>query len=425
MAFFSKSIVVNVGADYIENYLKKNNLQRTTEEQGQETEYWVNNLLQHGRIDEEKFEEFLFLELFWGKRKNIHVYKLERINKIKYPKDWTPVLQKDYGVNSLSFNNILATYVNDSEPRKIAAIHSEENVKGELEKIQLLFVSYIQISGANGYVDSSSYIPVEIDFKKRIMIIKAWNRQLIAHEDQRVNPMMEHIKKLMVYQFGVAIRQYMTEHKRVLFDMGRTLIYDAYNHIPNYKQINSVEDKIEKFTDNVIELLSLENAISDEKGKYMIPKEVMEFDAEIKNVIESLIISDYFYNKKFDEIWEMGLEAIVARVKFNDREQVLTSLNGENTEVPIFCTKTFMNLKKRLDDSQRIETLWITMSRKNGNRGNLNLKFDATNPEYLDILIKYGIRFDQSDMNLALEIYQKYESEVVTEIKSKNTIAIS
>ena len=117
----------------------------------------------------------------------------------------------------------------------------------------------------------------------------------------------------------------------------------------------------------------------------------------------------------------MGLEAVVAKVKFNDNEQVLTSLSGENTSVPIFCTKTFINLKKRMEESERIETLWITMDRKHGN---LNLKFDATNPEYLEVLIKYGIRFNQEDMDSALEIYKKYESKIITEAKVNNQVAI-
>ena len=421
MAYLSESIITNVGSDYIEQYLNKNGLKRAEEVKGQDLVYWANDLLQNQRINIEKFEDFLFEELFWGKRKSIHIYKLDSPNKNKYKGDWLPVLKEKYNVDSMKFNAILETHINREEPRKIAAIHSEENYKGELVRVQILFVSYIQVNGENGYLDSSSYIPVEIDFERKIMLIKAWNRQKVAHDENKVNQMMDHYRKLMASQFNISIRNYMSEHKKVLFSMSKKLIYEAYSHIPNYNRIASLNQCIQNFVDEIVHKIDLENVIVDSRGKEIIPDGVMEFDEEIKNVIEGLVISDHFYNKKFDEIWTMGLEAVVAKVKFNDNEQVLTSLSGENTSVPIFCTKTFINLKKRMEESERIETLWITMDRKHGN---LNLKFDATNPEYLEVLIKYGIRFNQEDMDSALEIYKKYESKIITEAKVNNQVAI-
>lgn len=67
-----------------------------------------------------------------------------------------------------------------------------------------------------------------------------------------------------------------------------------------------------------------------------------------------------------------------------------------------------------MEESERIETLWITMDRKHGN---LNLKFDATNPEYLEVLIKYGIRFNQEDMDSALEIYKNMNQKLLQKLK--------
>lgn len=80
-----------------------------------------------------------------------------------------------------------------------------------------------------------------------------------------------------------------------------------------------------------------------------------------------------------------------------------------------------MSLKNRMEESGEIETLWITMDRK---KGNLNLKFDASNTEYLEILIKYGIRFNEADMNAALEIYEKYETKLNQQIAGHSKIAI-
>ena len=294
-------------------------------------------------------------------------------------------------------------------------------MKGELTIIRLLFACYIQINGDRGYKDSVAYIPVEIDFSRKIMLIKAWTRQQIAHEEHKAENLMIHIKNLMGIQFKVVTRNYMTEHKKVLFLMSKSLIYEAYSHVPTYNEIENIDGVIKKFVEKTLGGLSLRNVSINEKGKHVLSEGVMDFEAEIRNVLEALTISDYFFDRDFNEIWKMGLEAVVARVKFNDEEKVLTSLSGENTSTPIFCTKTFMSLKNRMEESERIETLWITMDRK---KGNLNLKFDASNMEYLEILIKYGIRFNEADMNSALEIYEKYETKLNQQIAGRSKIAI-
>lgn len=421
MPSLSQSIITNTEASYIETYLKKKGFTRTDEEKGQELKYWVDNLLREKKINVEEFEEFLFSELFWGKRKTIQIYKLDKIKDYKYPLDWELPLEEKYNIDSINFCDILGSIPNNEEPRKIVSVRSEENMKGELTRIRLLFACYIQINGDRGYKDSVAYIPVEIDFSRKIMLIKAWTRQQIAHEEHKAENLMIHIKNLMGIQFKVVTRNYMTEHKKVLFLMSKSLIYEAYSHVPTYNEIENIDGVIKKFVEKTLGGLSLRNVSINEKGKHVLSEGVMDFEAEIRNVLEALTISDYFFDRDFNEIWKMGLEAIVARVKFNDEEKVLTSLSGENTSTPIFCTKTFMSLKNRMEESERIETLWITMDRK---KGNLNLKFDASNMEYLEILIKYGIRFNEADMNSALEIYEKYETKLNQQIAGRSKIAI-
>ena len=421
MPSLSQSIITNIGADYIETYLKKKGFSRTDEEKGQELKYWVDNLLKEKKIDIEEFEEFLFSELFWGKRKTIQIFKLDKTKDYKYPRDWELPLEEKYNIDSLNFFNILGSIPNGEEPRKIASVCSEENLKGELVKIRLLFACYIQVNGDRGYKDSVAYIPVEVDFSRKIMLIKAWTRQQIAHEEHKAYSLMDHIKRLMGIEFKVATRNYMSEHKKILFLMSKRLIYEAYSHVPTYNEIESIDGVIKNFIEETLSGLSLRNVEVNEQGKLVLAEGVMDFEAEVRNVLEGLAISDYFFDRDFDEIWKMGLEAVVARVKFNDEERVLTSLSGENTSAPIFCTKTFMSLKNRMEEAERIETLWITMDRK---KGNLNLKFDASNMEYLEILIKYGIRFNETDMNSALEIYEKYETKLNQKIAEQSKIAI-
>lgn len=113
--------------------------------------------------------------------------------------------------------------------------------------------------------------------------------------------------------------------------MSKSLIYEAYSHVPTYNEINNIEGSIKKFVEETLGGLSLRNVKPNGNGQHILAEGVMDFEAEIRNVLEGLAISDYFFDRNFDEIWKMGLEAVVARVKFNDEEKVLTSLSGENT----------------------------------------------------------------------------------------------
>ena len=421
MPSISQSIIVNVEASYIEQYLNKKGLVRSTEELGQELKYWIDNLLSAGKINIVDFEQFLFYYFFWGKRKTIHIYKLDKVKEYKYPEDWENALNEHYNIHSINYCNILKMIPNTTEPRKIVSVQSEENQKGELIRIRLLFACFIQLNGERGYKDSVAYIPVELDFERKIMIIKAWTRQHIAHEEHKAENLLDHIKKLMCIEFKVEIKNFMSRHKKVLFLMSKNLIDEAYSQVPAYNQIDYLVENIKDFEIEIVNTLPLKNINGDGKGNYFLDKGVMNFEAEIRNTLECLAISDYFYDKNFDEIWNLGLEAVVARVKFNDEEKVLTSLSGENTSAPIFCTKTFMALKNRMEETKQIEILWVTMERK---RGNLNLKFDASNTEYLEMLIRYGIRFNERDMNSALEIYEKYEEKLNQQITRRCEIAV-
>ena len=66
-----------------------------------------------------------------------------------------------------------------------------------------------------------------------------------------------------------------------------------------------------------------------------------------------------------------------------------------------------------MEETEKTETLWIAMNRT---KGNLNLKFDASESRYLKILIRYGIHFKEADLDSALKIYKKY----VEKLNDKN-----
>ena len=410
MSIINKSVVVNVEASYIETYLNQTGFKRKDEEAGIDIVDWVNSLMESEKLNQKIFEEFLFRELSMGKRKAIRIYNIDSVKNIKYPEDWLPILIEKYAIDSLNFSNILDTRVDRENIRKIAAIHSDENEKGELVRIQILFVCFFQVDEGNGIRDTCGYIPVDIDFIKKQMTLKAWNRQGVVDENYRAKGLMDHIEHIMALTFNVHIRQYMIRHKQVLYQMSKGLVDNIYNKVPAFNQISELEKAIKEFEQSALTTLPLLHVIEDSKGHRSIPKGVMEVADELHKALERLVIGDYFFDKSFDEIWNMGVDAIIARIKFNDSENVLTSLSGEESEKPIFCTKTFMYLKKSMEDSKLVEKLWVVKSRF---KGKLNVRYDASDERFLGILIRSGIRYTEEDLETALEIYKKYESTII------------
>ena len=103
MPSLSESIVDNVGESYISTYLKGKGHIQPDEKKGQALRYWVDDLFKEQKIDIDDFESFLFDELFFGKRKTIRVYRLEKTKNYKFPIDWEMPLDEHYGLDSIDF----------------------------------------------------------------------------------------------------------------------------------------------------------------------------------------------------------------------------------------------------------------------------------------------------------------------------------
>ena len=162
--------------------------------------------------------------------------------------------------------------------------------------------------------------------------------------------------------------------------------------------------------------LSLKHLGEQEEGS--IPKYVFDFQEELKKVMEKLCICDYFYDVQHETaVWEMGVEMIVSKIKFQDVEHVLTIMSSESSQIPVFCTKTFLSLKKSLEDVKLVDRLWIEHDRA---RGKIELSYDATKEQYVGIKVLSNIRFTSEDLGLAEEIYNLYEQGSIGKVKENN-----
>ena len=295
---------------------------------------------------------------------------------------------------------------------RIAAVSSDVDRKGNLEKIDILFVAYTEVSENGRIRFTVAYYPVEVDLKEKRMVIKAWNRQGLC-EGYKLEEQFDHIAMILSLSFGVKTKPFMATHKKALHHMSRGLVTEVYNKIPSFNQIRELENPIQTFKQDVLKGLSLKN-VKEQDGEKTLGKNIFDFEDEVEKMLEKLCISDYFYDIPYDEIWKMGVKTIVSKIKFKDLEHVLTILSSEASEAPIFCTKTFLSLKKSLEDAKLVERLWIEHDRSHGR---LKLSYDATKDEYLEMRILSNIRFTEGDLLTAKEIYDSYAGDAVGKVK--------
>lgn len=235
-------------------------------------------------------------------------------------------------------------------------------------------------------------------------------------ENYKTEEYMDRIVGLLSSTFNVITRNYMSEHKKVLHNMSQGIVTDLYNKIPAYNEIRNIEQESSEFEKKALEKLSLKHLGEQEEGS--IPKYVFDFQEELKKVMEKLCICDYFYDVQHETaVWEMGVEMIVSKIKFQDIEHVLTIMSSESSQIPVFCTKTFLSLKKSLEDAKVVDRLWIEKSRT---RGKLSLAYNAAKDEFLEIGIQSRIRFKREDLEIAEEIYNQYANGTVGEIKNQD-----
>lgn len=253
--------------------------------------------------------------------------------------------------------------------------------------------------------------------KSVLQIVLTMDEETLVTFDQPIEEeYMDRIVGLLSSNFNVITRNYMSEHKKALHNMSQGIVTDLYNKIPAYNEIRNIEQESSEFEKKALEKLSLKHLGEQEEGS--IPKYVFDFQEELKKVMEKLCICDYFYDVQHETaVWDMGVEMIVSKIKFQDVEHVLTIMSSESSQIPIFCTKTFLSLKKSLEDAKVVDRLWIEKSRK---KGKLSLAYNATKDEFLEVKILSGIRFKREDLKIAEEIYNQYANGTIGEIKNQN-----
>lgn len=407
----SPAITNNIDSRRLKKFLIKKNCIQTEEEQGMEEQIWISNLINNKKIDIQDLNNFLFDEIFYGMHRLINIYKIKSLRKVKFLRDWMNNLFNEYNIYKLDYNNIVERSGKGTDDEKILAVKVEYNENNELVNLRIIFEKSITLKGTNGNLTAYSYIPVEINFDEKLLIVKARYRHNISNEFDKPKALMKSIYEEIVSSMNIEIIPFMQKHREALYNMSKGLVEELFKKIPAFKDILQTDEKINDFIGEIIEVLSLDNINSE---LYQRDKNanttIVDFRNELTKLIQQFILSDYFFNRDEDNIWHIGITAIITCIRFNDTKNATARLNGENRTKHIFNSKSFMGLRNSIDSVKVVESLDIAY-RKNSET--MHVKYDARDEECLSVLFKSYKPYESIDFYKMWEMYTEYESNFI------------
>ena len=401
----SKALVNNVGKKKIDAFLLANECFVTEEQKGKEIEYVLQDFLDSGELNLEKLNNFLFQELCYGMHRMANVYSLNSIRHAKYGKDWLEKLAFKYTIDSLNFNKIVQVNPNREKNEKIAAVEAVLDDQDKMHKIKILFVKQIDVIKDGGISPTYSYIPVEVDIDKMILVIKARPRKRCYDERHKPNMLMEHFCNDVISLMNIDIKDFEDEHKEQLYQVSKWMVHTICKKIPANKDIAKMDDSIRDFIKQINHKMCLEH-----KENGIFSTCVLNVENEVKKVLQHAVISDYFYDKNEGQIFGLGIEAILTYIRFNDKKNTTVRLMGENRRKHIFNSDSFMGLRNAIEEVESVDALGIAYNKVGMI---IKLKYDATDNKFLRVL--FYDEYDYTDFEKIWRIYNLDELDIIQE----------
>jgi hypothetical protein len=383
----------------------------TEEEAGMEINFWISKMIEENRLQSSVLDEFLLEELFFGMHRAIDIYKIIGIRRLQNIDTWKTNLFATFGITEVPFNRIIETGVNRDDSEKIAAVDYIENEQGDIEKLRILFIENTGMLHTTGLSYTYSYIPVEIDFNLRIMIIKARPRQKII-SGHKPYEFQDKIYKDLVRQMNIEINPFIIDHQEALYYMSKGILEELLDTIPGYSDFHNMENAIDTFAREIVTNVDLQN-IENYNGVISMNRGVMDIKGELNKMLQNLAVADYLFNKDEDSIWLTGILTIITCIRFNDSKNATARLSSENRSKHMFNSKAFMDLRNSLEVVKNVHSLSIAYKKP---RGIMKVKFDADSNESLSILVLSHRNYNEADFVTIWEMYDRYENRPITPI---------
>lgn len=391
----SKKLTDNITIKSLRRLFRSIGEEKTYNSSGLDVNIFISNVLNSGTLNIEKFNEYLFDELFYGQQKSTYIYKIYNSEMdLLSETEIVNILKQKYNIDKVNFN-VLSIHKFDNKDKPLAAFKLEKK-DGKITKIRFIFGEKIKYYRKKQEFEGYSYIPVEINLEMGLLITKVSPKTQVD-DDYKPEHLANKYSKSVIENFKLEIECFDEEGKEILYKISNYLYNKLYDKMVTKKPeeidevINYVEDKLK----TTLKIDKLET-----KQKF---NNIFKINDNITNLVEHILISDIVYSQKIDNE-NFGLEGYVTYLRFNDTKNVNARLRGEGCKDTVFDSETFMGLRSAIENTKslkEINVLWFC----NGN--NFRVKYDASDSNCLHL--HYYSNLNEGDFYYGLKKYRDFE----------------
>lgn len=403
----SRLLIENFRETKVVNSLKSFGVERKDDEKDLKLEDWLTKIIEDGRVSADIVNNCIWDELMYGHRRYMRVYEIKAIRKIKHDEDWKDFLEK-YDCPEMNFNRIIQTKLQSNEKLKVCGMQTEYE-EDKIKTVHILFVYNMEMyfKSNNSYGNFNSYIPVTIDLKKKLLIMKIWNKD-DANTGDLPREQLDYVLDRLLRKLEFEIKAISVDPQCVLYKMSRALFNEFFMHLPNNKDVEDKRQTLPELIDNLLDGISLENKEVVDGLKTMNP-EVIDIKEELYKLVQQVALYDYLKDNDIKELLD-NTDRYISRIRFSDRDNLTASLISETGNKCIFDAKTFMCVRNSLDLVAKIVSIVVSFTDNSG-RGLLSVKYDASDRQYLNIHILNTRYYTKEDFEMIWGLYERYESD--------------
>ncbi len=365
---------------------------------------YLSKLINEKRLRKSDLNEYLFEELSYGQQKDVYIHKIYSFNNdIICKEKLDNIINENFG-EGFNFNNIATTLLSNEDPKlELVAYKSIVNLQTKgVSKIKMIFAYLIKKYNKGNLIEEHSYIPIEVDLIKRIVICKVSPKTNLYDDVYKPENLYNKYFNIVSVLFGLKFNSYNTIHKTALYNMSEELYKQVYN-----KMISSRSVALDNLIDTFTQEAEGEIGVKDLDGKAK-ENNIFNIKGSINRYFDQLLITDILNNKEISNEDMDDIDGIVTYLRFSDGTNVSAKVKGENFRVSIYTSETYMALRDPIKNSNKvseIKVIWIKDDR------DVRVRYNTNSCDYL--YVHFYKDFKGKDFEYGYQKYKKYESMVV------------
>lgn len=402
----SELITNNILKEDQNDFIRSHNLSMEYSHSGKAFNFFVQDIVNDGRISEIEVKDFLFESLFYGYQRETYIYNIgSYCEKYVEVSNFFDIIRQKYSYVSDGMYNNIVNSVDDNEALVAIKVAYSKDLK-RISKVRFIFKKAVSVIRKGGLEKTLSYIPIEWELTRGIIIAKiAPKRRLF---DKRLKPeyLNRHFVDELKHLFEMERIPLGNIHKEAICEMSKNLYDQIYQKMVISKPSgldNLVEDMSNKLKEKLgIEALELKSTINN----------IFNVEDSLQKQIENILISDILLDVEQGTGLD-GIEGVVTYLKFSDGKKISARLKGKECRDPIFDSESYMALRSAIENARqtsRLGVVWLTKFDR------LRVCYDATDAECLNIHFYKNLK--KEEFEYGLQMYQRFE-KCGTEASSK------